>query len=152
MPSLPSPRSLSPQAWALLWTAVVLLACWTPGGTVRGGGLDVPGLDKVVHTLLFFPETFLLLRALHGVLPARTLHGVLPARTLRDGRTPGRISWVGATALAGGLAILTEIVQIWVPNRDGSVMDLLADFLGILLGAAWYLRGRRIPYDERTHL
>jgi len=131
---------LSPRAWAILWTVVVLVACWTPGGAVRGGGPDIPGLDKGVHTLLFFLESFFLLRALHGVFPARTLRG---------GRPTGRIASSSAAALAAGLAILTEIVQNWVPNRDGSLGDLLADFLGILLATAWYRQ--RDTEDERAH-
>jgi VanZ family protein len=68
---------------------------------------------------------------------------------LHDSRTTGRITSSRAAALAAGLAILTEIVQNWVPNRDGSIGDLLADFLGILLVTAWYRR--KDTDDERTH-
>jgi len=142
----PSPKAGLARVLAVLWTAVVLLACWLPGGTVEAGSLgllDVPGLDKVVHAVLFFLESYLLLRALPGAAP--------PARALRDAGTPGRISCWRVTALAGGLAILTEVVQLWVPNRDGSLADFLADLLGILLGCAWYLHGRGDPYEKRAH-
>ncbi len=110
----------------------MLLACLSPGRAVDAG-LKVPGLDKAVHAALFFLESFFLLRALRG------------------GRPAGRIRYLSATALAGGLAVLTEAAQIWVPNRIGSVRDLLADFLGILLCVAWFSFRQKASNDERPH-
>jgi len=141
----PSPKPVFARAPAILWTAVVLLACWIPGGAVEAGSLDlfdVPGLDKVVHVVLFFLESFLLLRAVHGV-PS--------GRSLRDALTTGRIACRRVAVPTAGLAALTEVVQLWVPHRDGSPADFLADLLGILLGCAWYLRGRRDSLEERAH-
>jgi VanZ family protein len=123
---LPSPKTL-----AILWTVLVLLACWTPGDP--NPSVRIPGLDKVVHATLFFLESFFLLRV------------------LRRGRSNGRIPCLGTAALSGTLAVLTEVGQLWVPNRAGSVRDLLADALGILLCLAWFRLRRRDSQGKGAH-
>jgi hypothetical protein len=103
---------------AVAAVAVHLLALYWPGSP--DGSLELPwlpGLDKLVHLVLFASVVYLL------------------------GRWTGRVALV-ATLFAAH-AVVSELVQ-WrfVPYRDGDVLDALADLLGIAL-AVWALRRRK---------
>jgi hypothetical protein len=100
-------------ALAVLASLVVLFA---PAGDVPAAP---PGVDKVVHLLLF--------AALGGT-----------------GRWAGIRAWPLAVGLAG-YAGLSEILQAATPlARSGSVADLLADLAGVALGlVAWSALHRR---------
>ena len=105
--------------WARTWTALILVACWLPRGLMpvnesRPHRVRVPHLDKVVHFSMFAGFGFLWLR-------------VDPTRR----RTLG--------VLAGGclLAVVSELGQaLPVVQRDPSVLDGLADSIGLLAGMA----------------
>ena len=81
-----------------------------------GGGLSVPGLDKLVHALLF-------------LLLAGTA-------ALRLGATPLVLTLVLAYA-AGSEAVQAVLLA----ERSGDVWDVLADAVGALAG--WQLVRRR---------
>ncbi len=122
--SPPSPRTApnrSPAA-AVLWTVLLLVALLTPGDNISelddGFSLPLPdGADKVVHAGLFSFETFFLVRWLRSSRYERPLLTAILMATL--------------------LAVLTEVLQIWVPQRTGDPADLLADQLGIAICAGW---------------
>lgn len=87
-------------------------------------GAGVPGMDKVVHLLVF----------------ALT---VLAAGRLLAPRTRFPMGWVVIVALVH--ALLIELVQlVTLPQRSGDGVDVLFDVLGIVLGVVgWsWLRHR----------
>lgn len=75
--------------------------------------------DKVVHLLAYLVLGILCLRAFHG--------GLQPLRS--------RTTALGV-ALAVAYAITDELHQSFVPGREPSVMDFLADGAGVLLAVA----------------
>ena len=80
-----------------------------------GGGVSVPGADKVVHLLLF-----------------AMLSGT--AR-LRFGGAPRVL------AAVVGYAVVSEVAQaLLLSRRSGDLLDILADLLGVALG--WWLADR----------
>ncbi|ALR11135.1 VanZ family protein [Mycobacteroides saopaulense] len=86
--------------------AIACLLLFTPGGTVPSGP---PGADKVVHILIF------------AMLAASS-------RFARIGEKP-TLAWVLV------FAACSEVIQaLWVPHRDGSLLDLVADAVGLLTG------------------
>ena len=104
-------------AWS--WTALILLACWTPKaymGRVEAGPRPffIPNLDKLVHLGIFFGFAYLWM----GI-----------------GSSKDRAWWVLAAGLL--LTVATELGQM-IPfvNRDATVGDGLADMGGVVLGIA----------------
>lgn len=116
------PRS-SPWLVALAVLAVVghLLALYLPGSP--DPGLDLPGLDKIVHLLLFAAPVWLL------------------------GRSTGRVRLVAG--VFAGHAVVSELVQHrFLPRRSGDPLDLLADLVGIGIAVLLLRRVSRLtPTD-----
>ncbi len=81
--------------------------------------LPVPGLDKVLHALLYGGLAFLLQRWLSGGLRRP------PARPL-----------LLAGIVCGVYAVLDELHQLAIPKRTFSFGDLAADAVGIGIGLA----------------
>jgi VanZ family protein len=106
-----------------LWRAGFVLACliqlyglYAP--RQAGSDVGIPQTDKIAHLLIFAVVAYLGLRV--GV-PARWLLGVLAAN-----------------------AVISEIVQHYsLPHRSGDPLDVLADLLGIAVGAWLWFRGGR---------
>lgn len=104
---------------AAVWTAVILVLCWTPREFVQEAEENAPwfafpNFDKVVHWGIFVAFTILWLRT----LTSRWRYAVV--------------------VLAGlGMAVLTELGQL-VPQigRDASVADGVTDLIGLMLGLA----------------
>lgn len=103
---------------AVVVTSGVALLLLTPGSGVP----DLPGSlpawvaafgDKIVHAVLFFVETL-------------SLH-----QALRHSQGRRALALAGLSSFA--FALFTEIAQLVVPFRDGSLGDLLADGVGIAL-------------------
>jgi len=107
-------RGSARRAWvqASLWLAVMIT------GTSLPGTMLPPlenGLDKVAHFGINAILAFLVLRALR-----------------RGGATPREVWWVVPAIMAYGA--LDELHQLWIPFRDASVNDWLADSLGAVSG------------------
>lgn len=86
------------------------------------GAVGVPGADKVVHAAVFAAVT---LAALRATLPA-----------------------VPVLALVAAHAPVSELLQhLVLPGRSGDPVDVLADLVGVALGAttAWWLAVRAAP-------
>jgi VanZ family protein len=84
----------------------------------------IPNFDKLVHTLLYGVEGFLLCRAIAWPPVSRS-------------------AWLRALAVAGAIAVwatLDELHQFWIPGRSMEGLDALADITGGFSGAltsAW---------------
>lgn len=104
--------------WTLaFWAAVAvqLVVLYVPRAPAT---VEVRGIDKVIHVLVF---------------AAPTLAGLLAGFRARY--------VVGGLALH---ALLSEPIQsAFLPERDGSVTDLVADLTGVLLAWAVYAALRR---------
>ncbi|TDZ42058.1 VanZ like family protein [Mycobacteroides franklinii] len=97
--------------------AVACLLLFTPGGTVPSGP---PGADKVAHVLIF------------AMLAACSRFAKIDEK-----RT---LTWVLVFAAS------SEVIQaLWIPRRDGSLLDLLADAIGLLTGLLLWRKIRRGP-------
>lgn len=116
---------------ALVWTAVVIVLAVLPPDH-RGLSL-APPTDKVLHAVEFFMLALLLTWGM-----ANTTLGGLFLRLLV------------AVPIMTALAVVTEIVQSWVPGRSAELMDLVGDAVGILAGVLAVVvvetlrRGRRM--------
>jgi len=122
-------RRLGRWAWALgpvaLYAGLIVLA---------SSRSNLPSLrldDKLLHFAEYAVLAFLVNRAIC---------------LLRAGIAP-RTAAVVAVVLATAFGVTDELHQRFVPGRDASVFDLLADFLGSIAGAMAYaawaeLRGR----------
>jgi VanZ family protein len=118
--STPPPRTARKRLatfWAVGWTLLVLVGCWTPSQQmpeeeVTVLGFAVPNLDKVVHATMFAGFGFLWMHA--GPIDRR------------------RAAWVLGLGLA--LAALTEAGQaLPIVDRDANLGDLAADTAGLVL-------------------
>jgi len=78
----------------------------------------------------------------HGI--GYGLHAFLTCLAVREGR-PGIRAAVVAVGAAIALGAATEVLQGFVPGRQPSLADVLADAIGGLVGAAtgWSVIGRR---------
>ena len=105
--------------WALaVALAVQLVALYAP---YAAGGLEVNGLDKVVHATIFAAPA---LAALMVGVRARWILGLLVAH-----------------------ALLSELIQHWgLPHREGDVFDVVADVAGVLFGGLAY-----VVWNRRQH-
>ena len=80
----------------------------------------IPNYDKLVHSLLYGVEGFLLYFAVAW-------------------RPGSRASWRRVLVIAGALAVfgtLDELHQLWIPGRSAEVGDAVMDTLGGMAGAA----------------
>ena len=86
------------------------------GGTVIKTSVisSAPGFDKVLHFFGFFILTILLLLTFKH-------YGL-------------NNKYVSVFLIALGIGILIEAIQLGIPGRDFSLLDILADFLGIIIG------------------
>jgi VanZ family protein len=107
--------------WAWAWTALIVVVSWIPKHVMglkeeENKTIRMFQLDKVAHVALFLGFAWLWMDA---------------ARSRR------RVAWVLGTGLL--LAVVTEIGQeSALVGRDANRLDLLADFLGLILGVAAY--------------
>ena len=114
-----NPKSSRMRYWLPLamWLAGMAAATSIPGDLIPT--LPAPGLDKVVHALLYGGLAFLLQRWLRGGLR----------------RPPARPLLLAGT-VCGIYAVLDELHQLAIPKRTFSVGDLVADAVGIGIGLA----------------
>jgi VanZ family protein len=116
---------------ALLWAVLIFVLSSIPQLTPPPVGFQIS--DKIYHFLEFGVFGWLLVRSLTRLYPHRRRGtGVLLAALLG-------ILWGG----------LDEVHQAFVPGRDASVLDGLADAAGVLIvsAALWWRMRRR---DTKT--
>jgi VanZ family protein len=104
-------------ALALGYAVLILSLSSIPGQHYPGG--IIFSQDKILHFLEYFGFSLLIVRALP--LSASVALGV------------------GIAVVFGGL---DELYQQFVPGRDSSIADWVADALGAVLGGIFYARWR----------
>jgi VanZ family protein len=125
-PSATHPAGSPALAWllaALYCLLIFLQSAFPTPGDLPG----IPGMDKLVHLLVY-----LLLGLLFARAYALSLPRILPLRWLFI------LAWL-STALYGAS---DEVHQAFVAARSADPFDWLADAAGGALGAALYLRLR----------
>lgn len=123
----------------------------TPNGRARWARNWLPVLVYVaiIFTLSAQPYLATPFRFRNGDKVAHTLEygglGVLLVRAMRSRRGWDRPLAAGLVALAIGLGIAAadEKFQSFIPGRDSSVFDWMADAGGLILGQLAYLAMRR---------
>lgn len=93
--------------------AIVILAITSVPGTSIPAGPEIPGIDKVVHGVMY------------GVL------GVLAGDALRG---EGAGAFIAAGMLIALMAVGDEWHQAWIPGRSAETLDWVADVAGATLG------------------
>lgn len=112
------------QVPTAIWTFIILVLTLTPGRNVPR--VPIEGLDKVVHFFLF------------GILAFLFLRGSFQESQKEKSK---KIFLSFLTPLA--LGIIIEFCQNYVPGRSFSMMDILANTLGILAGITTFLLIRK---------
>jgi VanZ family protein len=94
------------------------------------GGLTLGSFDKLAH----FSEYFVL-----GLLLGRAARASLIGR-------PSASAWLLAVILGMAIGASDETLQRFVPGRDSSIYDFMADFAGVVLSQIvldFFIRRRR---------
>ena len=106
---------------AVLWTAFIVYGLLSePSEIPRFPWLVKPGVDKVIHAILFGVEAGLLVLAFQNIRNKLLVVSLL----------------IWCFVLGGFL----EVVQYyWVSGRTGDVFDLLADMAGAVIGV-WIIK------------
>jgi len=100
---------------AVLWTAFIIYGLSSePSGIPTFPWLEIPGVDKLIHVILFAVEAAILGFVFQEWKEPKTFLAIL--------------AW--CIILGGGL----EVVQhYWIEGRSGDLLDLLADMVGASL-------------------
>ncbi|MBN1982887.1 MAG: VanZ family protein [Chitinivibrionales bacterium] len=110
-----------------LWFFFMVLATSIPGNKLPETTLI--NLDKLVHMMIYCVFAFLLFRFLY-------LKRSFPVRK----------AIIAVLIIGVGYAIIDELHQLFIPFRSCSVIDMIADFVGVGLGVpaalVFYLRRR----------
>lgn len=114
-----------PMRWALAigWTLLLTLLLLQPEADPIID-LGLPGGRSLLREI-FFSALHLLAFALTFTLWFWTLRSALPARA----------SWLAAVLIALALGVATEALQSLTLDRHASVIDLIANFCGVLITA-----------------
>jgi VanZ family protein len=110
---------------AVFWTAFVVYGLSSEPSTIpQFPWLALPGVDKLLHFILFAVEGISLAMAFSAFRGRKQVFIIL-----------------GWCFLLGGA---TELVQhFWVEGRTGDIIDLLADTIGSVIGlliSSWFLK------------
>jgi len=99
------------STWRIIfWLVLLLLLGLTLTPQLPNTALSIQHIDKLFHLIAFAGFSFIFCMAFAG------------------------ISFKWAILLSTLLGIGIEVAQHYIPNRGFSLWDMLADFLGILLG------------------
>jgi len=95
---------------AAVWLVFILIALFMPPPEVEGGVRVFEGTDKLVHAGLFGVWAILL--------------------TLASLERYGNIKYVKIVIAIIIVGTLTELIQTFIPDRSGELLDALADIAG----------------------
>lgn len=109
--------------FTLFFFSLIVIGCFIPGNNLPKARVE--NLDKVLHSILFFLFSF------------SAIIGFIKQSQFPKIHFDAVKYVVGISAL---LAIITETVQhFMIPRRSFDVFDILADFVGIVLGFIFFL-------------
>lgn len=108
---------------ASAWAIIILVLTLIPGKAIPE--VNIIGIDKVVHFIIFGIQMFLTL------LPQRH-SGPISNRTMV-------LSVVGCISFG----IMIELLQHFVPGRSTSIYDVIANTIGVALGYLLFLVFRK---------
>lgn len=115
----------------ILWSVVVLLILFLPGGATPKAPVLIPHLDKFIHFTIFMILTVL---SIKGLRPHKRMNRWCIS-------IPQSFTLLAVILFAGA----SEVVQEqWIPGRGGDIADFIADFLGIFVGVIIYIFMGRI--------
>ena len=110
---------------AVLWTAFIVFSLLSePSGIPKFPWLTQPGVDKLIHAILFGIEALLIVWAMSQT-PFRMLLAVV-------------LIWC---FVLGGLLELAQ--YYWIDGRSGDWSDLLADMVGSVLAILVFIKASR---------
>ena len=99
---------------AFIWAMIVLLLLVLPVDTdMVPDSLSIPGLDKMVHFVLF------------------AILSLLVAKALEEKRIQYKVWQLFVFISLYGA--VTELIQLYLEGRHGDVYDFMADAVGVLL-------------------
>lgn len=99
----------------IIWSLIILALTTTPGSNVPR--IQIEGLDKIVHFILFGVLMYLLVRGL--------------AKQKEISSSPGN-PYILSFIICFSFGIIIEFIQLYVPGRSYSGYDILANSAGIL--------------------
>ena len=112
----------------LVCTLVLILSVINTGVLPK---TDVPSADKIVHTIMYFVITLILI--------------LNQTSYLREQITNRKLYF--AFLFSIGFGTLMEIIQHFLPWRSGSVYDFIANTLGVLLAIVIILLITHFKYE-----
>jgi VanZ family protein len=107
---------------SILWALVILILTIVPSNKIPEPPHWAISFDKLIHLLLFMVLGLL-------ILFGRQINSKI-------WRKP-QLWWIVSMLISYGL--LLELFQILVPGRNFSWMDLVADAIGVIIGAFFFL-------------
>ncbi len=109
-------KIIQQQKYTLLWSVFVLFACLIPGKEIpQVSFITIPHFDKIVHFSFYFILSLLFLQP--SKKPLNTLY------------------YFADILYCLVLGIVIEFIQHhYIPNREGDVFDVLANFMGSIFG------------------
>ena len=112
----------------LVCTIVLILSVINTGVLPK---TDVPSADKIVHTIMYFGITLILM--------------LNQTSYLREQITKRQLYF--AFLFSVGFGTLMEVIQHFLPWRSGSVYDFIANTLGVLLAIVIILLIAHFKYE-----
>lgn len=101
------------KGFALLWTLFILYLLTKPAGEGTPWWYLFPHIDKLLHAGLFsiwsIAISMVYLSRDNSKSPVITISGLC-------------------------LAIATELIQAFLPDRSASILDIVADLVGVIIG------------------
>lgn len=111
--------------WALLWAVLIFILSIIPGKDIPFSDFgDLFNLDKLIHVVVYFIETILLIDALHKQVQFASLN-----------KFSKSISIISCT-LYGGLIELAQ--GAFFQDRHTDLLDFIANIVGVALGALFF--------------
>ncbi|MBN2185334.1 MAG: VanZ family protein [Candidatus Krumholzibacteriota bacterium] len=102
-----------------VWVAIIFGASSIPGVVTDDVKLPMD-FDKLIHFLEYMVFAVLFYRGLSY--------------------DSGKVNWILCSVViltGGGIAGLDEMYQSYIPGRDSSIFDLIADFAGVVAGSVF---------------
>lgn len=109
---------------ATAWSVIIVIASLNSSDNLTEIQFDIPGLDKVVHFVMYGVLSFLLLWAVE--------------KTIRNSLKLWNLLLI--VLLSSSFGLLMEILQKTMTSvRNFDIYDIIANIIGVLLGCGVYV-------------